>query len=251
MSKLNLRNFHPDLPPSGRWIRQRVLVPGDPHASNLVEVQLGARPDRRDWNPSRCAAKRKGVGDQCGRLPVRGRAVCAMHGVGTLIRRRNGQTLPPEVSGALGRIVRDGRRGTVGLQSIAAFFPALNARIEQLREKPDLLNLREDAIALTALRELVTCGELDVDADFVVKATSQLAEAKARTLRAKSAIEQARAVPAERVQDLVVKLVAIIQKFTAPEHEMEVIRELRLLGATIEGGKLWPRMVSNDLDSAT
>ena len=49
MALANLKAFVPDLPPSGRRIRQRVLVGGDPGVSKVVEVQLGKRPDRRDF----------------------------------------------------------------------------------------------------------------------------------------------------------------------------------------------------------
>lgn len=71
MAQESLRAFTPDLPPSGRVIRQRMLAKGDPAASCVLEVRLGARPDHRDFEPSRCLAKRRGIGDQMGHTTTR------------------------------------------------------------------------------------------------------------------------------------------------------------------------------------
>jgi hypothetical protein len=235
MAKLRLRDHRPDLPPSGRWIRQRVLVPGDPRASKVVEVQLGARPDRRDWNPARCAAKRKRIGDQCGRLPVRGRAVCAMHGVPAPIRQRSGERLAPELSGALGSLVRDHKRGTVHLTQLATFFPRLAERVARYTANPALLDLQRDAAVLTALRDELVEGELVVDdAQTIVTQITRVTDSKAAVLRAKSVIDQVHAVPVERVNELVQNLVLLLQKYSTPEREQELFRDLRLLGARID-----------------
>ena len=67
-----------------------------------------------------------------------------------------------------------------------------------------------------------------------MRALCQLTEAKARALRVKSAIEQARAVPVERVTVLVENLVDLLKKYTPPEREGQLMRDLRLLGARVD-----------------
>lgn len=53
-----LRNLKLTMEPSGRVIRVRELVGGDPRRSRLVEVRLRCREDRSDihngWRPSDC-----------------------------------------------------------------------------------------------------------------------------------------------------------------------------------------------------
>jgi len=160
MAQANLKAFVPDLPPSGRRIRQRVLVGGNPAASKVVEVQLGKRPDRRDFLTSRCFAKRKGFGDQCGRFPIAGRCVCHVHGGGSPRRQREGRAMVPEVSGAIGAAIRDVRQGRLQLDDVARFFPQLQEAVEHYRQDPARLDLREDAIDLTVLKDLLMSGAI-------------------------------------------------------------------------------------------
>lgn len=55
MARAILRQFTPDLPPSGRVIRSRTMDAGNPKARRITTVRLGARPDRRDFNPDRAS----------------------------------------------------------------------------------------------------------------------------------------------------------------------------------------------------
>jgi hypothetical protein len=228
MALANLKAFVPDLPPSGRRIRQRVLVGGDPGASKVVEVQLGQRPDRRDFLPTRCLAKRKGTGDQCGRLPVKGRAVCCVHGAGSLLRQRNGEKLPPEVSGAL-RGVRHTGRPQIETRLLEKAHPWLADRMDHYRAHPDALSLQEDVVVVTALRDLLLSGLLDLDVVDLVRLVSMLTQVRANAIKTKHAIEVCDMVPGPRVRELMGKLVEIIRQFTPEDRLPEVARALRVL----------------------
>jgi hypothetical protein len=85
-----LRRLVPTVPPSGRTIRVRELVDGDPTQSRFVEIQLGGREDRADFHPGFCRARLHGRFDQCGRRPRKNRVVCGQHGGSYAVRERNG-----------------------------------------------------------------------------------------------------------------------------------------------------------------
>lgn len=231
MPQANLKGFIPDLPPEGRLIRQRVLADGDPGTSRFTVVRLGSRPDRRDFEPSRCLAKRKGRGDQCGRFPASGRVVCIVHGAGSARRQQEGNALPPEVSGAIGSAIRDVRRGRRQLDDLAAFFPDLQERLEAYRKEPERLELRQDAAHLTALRDLLLSGKMPFDLLFVLTQVPRLAVAKAKVLSSREAIERRHAVSIEHHHKVTEQLVELLRRYVPPELHVDVARDLRLLGA--------------------
>lgn len=68
------------------------MEPGNPKASRITTVRLGARADRRDVNPARCLARSKRTRDQCGRFPVK--------------------TVKNAIGGTLRAMIRDARRAT-------------------------------------------------------------------------------------------------------------------------------------------
>ena len=93
------------------------------------------------------------------------------------------------MSGALGSVVRDARRGTLSAERLAAFFPAIHERIAEYRAHPERLTPQEDLIRLSALQDVLLSGEAETDVDFVVKATAALSVAKSSATRAKAALD--------------------------------------------------------------
>ncbi len=230
MAQASLKTFTPDLPPSGRWVRQRTLVKGDPSTSRITEVRLGARPDRRDWEPTRCAAKRKN-GDQCGRFPAAGRVVCIVHGAGSARRQREGTAMPPEVSGAIGSAIRDVRRGRRRVADLAAFFPDLAERLEAYRQNSELIELRDDAANLAALGNVLLSGKVAVSVADVLKLVPRLALAKARVLLAHDTITRKTAVPIDEVNRLLQHVLDVLYRNVPPDRHEMVARELQFIGS--------------------
>lgn len=228
-----LRRLKPTLEPSGRVIQLRQLVAGNPRESQLVEVRLGAREDRLDYADGWCRARKKGTFDQCGRRPARGAVVCGIHGGGHRVRQRNGTRLSPQQAGRLSglarRIKRDGR---VDLVTLPTLLPALEAQVQRLREQPALLDLQEDAIRLTALRELLLSGQLVVEPVDLVRMLAVVTQVKANALKTKHLLETSSMVPAPRVKQLVRDLVELLRRFTPQDRLPEVARALQVLYPT-------------------
>ena len=228
-----LRKLRPSMPPTGRLVRVRRLIAGNPRESEFVEVRLGCREDRADYNNTDgfCLARKKGGGfDQCGRRPARGSVVCAVHGGGHAVRQRNGTRLSPQEAGRLSglarRIKRDGR---VDLAKLPTLLPALEEQVQRLREQPSLLDLQEDAIRLTALRELLLSGQLEVEPIDLVRMLAVVTQVKANALKTKHLLETSSMVPAPRVKTLVRDLVDLLRRFTPEERLPEVARALQIL----------------------
>ena len=232
-----LRKLTPTLEPSGRVIELRQLVAGNPRESRLVQVRLGCREDKADYAKGFCLARKKGGGfDQCARRPARGApdapapVVCGVHGGGHGVRQRNGTRLSPQEAGRLSglarRIKRDGR---VDLTQLPSLLPVLQQQIQRLREQPALLDLQEDVIRLTALREIMLSGQLDIEAGDLVRMLAVLTQVKANAIKTKHAIETCDMVPGPRVREMMGKMVEIIRQFTPEERLPEVARALRLL----------------------
>jgi len=234
MATASLKLFHPDLPPTGRYIRQRVLAGGDPHDSRVIEVRLGARPDRRDFEPSRCLATRRRVGGQCGRFRVSGRSVCHLHGCGSPRRQHERGTLSPELSGAIGAAIRNVRRGRLQLNDVFAFFPALKGKVELYRQDPERIDLRDDAIDLTVLKAMLMSGDIPADTGYVMATVPKLVVAKARVLTARDAIERRSSMPIETVHQLVKDLLDVIRRNVPEERHEFIARELVSIGGRFD-----------------
>jgi hypothetical protein len=229
-----LRKLNPTLAPTGRVIQLRQLVAGNPRESQLVEVRLGCREDKADYADGFCRARKKGTFDQCGRRPARNAVVCGIHGGGHAVRHRNGTRLSPQEAGRLSglarRITRDGR---VDLTQVPTIAPWLHDRANQLREQREQVDLRKDAVQLTALRDLLLSGQLDIDPLDLVRALAMLTQVKANALRAKFLLDTADMVTGPRFRDVVTKLIELMRAFVPEERHAEVARELALLGARV------------------
>lgn len=225
-----LRRLKPSLDPTGRVIRVRQLVGGSRRDSQLVEVRLGGREDKADFADGFCRARKKGTFDQCGRRPARNAVVCGIHGGGHGVRQRNGTKLSPQEAGRLSglarRIKRDGR---VDLSQLATNLPWIEAQMQRLREEPALLDLQEDAIRLTALRDLLLSGQLDVEAGDLTRMLSMLTQVKANALKTKYLLETSSMVPAPRVRAIIKNLIDIMHRNVPEDRLPEVARELQLL----------------------
>lgn len=226
-----LRRLKPTLEPSGRVIQLRQLVAGNPRESQLVEVRLGAREDKADYVTGFCLARRKGGGfDQCARRPAKNSVVCGVHGGGHVVRQRNGTRLSPQEAGRLSGLARRLKRdGRVDLTKIPTIAPWLQDRAQQLREHPEQLDLQEDVVQLTALRDLFLSGQLEVEAEDLARTLAMLVQVKSNALKTKFALETSSMVPAPRVRAIVSTLVDLLRRFTPAAQLPEVARELRLL----------------------
>lgn len=228
-----LRKLKPTMAPTGRVIHLRRLVDGNPRESEFVEIRLGAREDKADYVVGFCFARKKGGGfDQCARRPAKNSnsVVCGIYGGGHQIRQRNGTKLSPQEAGRLSglarRIKRDGR---VDLSQLSSTLPWIEERMQRLREEPALLDLQEDAIRLTALRDLLVSGQLDIEAGDLIRMLAVLTQVKANALKTKYLLETSKMVPAARVKSIVRDLIDIMQRYVPEERLPEVARELRLL----------------------
>lgn len=240
-----LRRLTPTLAPTGRVIRVRQLVAGNPRASQFVEVRLGCREDKADFNTDGfCLARKKGSFDQCARRVARGTpnapspVVCGAHGGGHAVRQRNGTKLSPQQAGRLSglarRIKRDGR---VDLSQLSTNLPWIEERMQRLREEPALLDLQEDALRLTALRDFVFSGQIDMEPADLVRLLAVLTQVKATALKTRYLLETSNMVPAPRVKGIIANLIDIMQRHVPGDRLPDVARELRLLApnATLPG----------------
>ena len=225
-----LRKLKPTLEPSGRVIELRQLVAGNPRESRLVQVRLGCREDRADFDPAFCRARKKGGFDQCGRRPARGAVVCGQHGGGHRVRQQNGSRLSPQEAGRLSglarRIKRDGR---VDLAQVPTIAPWLQDRAQQLREHPEQLDLKEDVVQLTAMRDLLLSGQLDIEPEDFARLLAMLVQVKSSALKAKFLLETPTMVPSAKVKSMISALVDLLRRFTPEERLPEVARALRML----------------------
>jgi len=223
-----LRKLVPTMEPTGRTIRVRELVGGDPRQSRMVEVQLGCREDRADFRWSWCFARLHGSFDQCGRRARKGMVVCSRHGAGTRVRERNGARLSSaeagRISGLARRIKRD---GCVDLETIPAFIPWLRERLTTLKQQPDLLNLRDDVANLTALRDLLLSQEIEMDIADRVRLLTVVAQVKGNLVRTLT-IEGRSVVPIENVQRLTRIMIHLYKKYVPASDHAALVEELRL-----------------------
>jgi len=221
--------IEPDLPPSGRFIRQRVMERGNPRGSKVITFRVGARRDGRDYEPTRCRARRRGTDEQCGRLPVKGYRVCPLHGPGYRARQRNGDRMRPEVSGALGTISRERNRGKVDLASMR-LFPEIAEMAERCRADPRRVDLENDLIWLSAFGDALFERKVKVpDARTFVRVYGDIVRAKCRALRTKVTIEKANAVPADGVMRMIDGLLRLLFVYVPRGLHADVMRDLRLL----------------------
>jgi len=217
-------------------VELRQLVAGNPRESKLVEVRLGCREDKLDYAEGFCRARKKGSFDQCARRPARGApgapapVVCGVHGGGHGVRQRNGTRLSPQEAGRLSglarRIKRDGR---VDLTQVPSVAPWLQNRAQELREHPEQLDLREDIVQLTALRDLLLSGQLDIEPEDFARLLAMLVQVKSNALKAKFLLETPTMVPSAKVKIMIGTLVDLLRRFTPEERLPEVARELRRL----------------------
>ena len=143
-----LRHLKPTMEPTGRTIRVRELVGGDPRQSRTVEVRLGGREDRGDFREGWCFARLHGSFHQCGRRPKRGAVTCGVHGAGHAVRQREGIRLSPQQAGRLSGLARQIKRdGRADLTRIPSVVPWLHERLAAFQKQPELLNLRHDLAA--------------------------------------------------------------------------------------------------------
>ena len=230
-----LRNLKQTMPPTGRFILVRQMVGGDPRQSRTVEVRLGCREDRLDFNPDGfCMARLKGRFDQCGRRPRRGRVVCPAHGGGCAAREEGGWSRSAREAGALSgfarRVKRDGR---VDLHVLPPPLAKLvKEHVSALRATPEHANLQEDILALTAMSNLVLSGKIPgLTVSEVATLVISLANTKARVLLAKHKVDRRDAVPAAEVYRLVQDIIDVMIRHVPPEGHVAVGRELALLAA--------------------
>jgi hypothetical protein len=149
-----------------------------------------------------------------------------------MVRQREGRAMAPEVSGAIGRAIRDVRQGRLQLDDVARFFPQLQEAVEQYRQDPARLDLRDDAIDLTVLKDLLLSGAIPASTGYVMQTVPKLIATKTRVLTARDAIESRNSVPVERVLQLVGNLIDVIRRNVPEERHEFVARELRVLGTT-------------------
>ena len=228
-----LRSLRPSMEPSGRIVKMRELVGGDPRQSRLVEVRLGGREDRADFAEGFCRARRKGSFEQCGRRPARNAIVCGAHGGGHSVRQRDGTRLSPQEAGRLSglarRIKRDGR---VDLAQLPTCLPWLQERVGLLRDQPELLALQEDVIQLTAIRDLILSGRIDIEIADLVRVVAVLVQVKTNALRTKLALEAPGMIHPDKVQAVIASLVELLETHVPAERKAQVGRELVRLGAS-------------------
>ena len=228
------RAFLPLQPPTGR-VRKLSL----PHIRGQGgETRLGCLPDKSDFNPAFCLARRQYYRDQCAMRPRRGFTVCERHGIGLLRREQEGLKMAPKtrnvlsgVSKRLKQLKREQK--PIDLGEFVAHLPEFGVEVAALRDQPELLDLSEQTVALTAMINIVLSGKVPaLTVPEVARMLMSLSESKANVLRTKEAIERKGYVPAERVQSLLVQVIGILQRYCPAEAMPSIARELRLIGAT-------------------
>src|SRR5690606_12003460 len=146
------------------------------------------------------------------RRPARNAVVCGIHGGGHAVRQRSGTRLSPEEAGRLSglarRIKRDGRVDLANLPTIA---PWLQERAHILRRQQNQLDLREDVIQLTALRDLLLSGQLDIEPGDLVRALAMLTQVKANALKTRFLLETPNMVTEQRFKEVTVTLIELLR----------------------------------------
>ncbi len=223
-----LRHLKPTMEPTGRVIRVRQLVGGDPRRSRMVEVRLGCREDRADFAEDFCRARIHGSFNQCGKRPRKGFVVCSQHGGAYAVRERNGSRLPAAEAGRLSglarRIKRDGR---INLDDIPTFVPWLRDRIATLKKQPELLYLHEDVAALTAVRDILVSDEIDMDIADRTRLLAVVAQVKGNLVRT-LAVEGRSVVPIENVQQMARTFIDLFKQYVPVEVQPALLEDLRL-----------------------
>ena len=223
-----LRKLTPTMEPTGRTIRVRELVGGDPTQSRLVEVRLGCRPDRLDFHSGYCRARLHGRFDQCGKRPRKGRVVCSQHGGAYAIRERNGLRLSAVEAGRLSGLARRIKRdGTADLTVIPSFYPWLRERADALNTmEREALDLDQDIVKLTALRDLVFSGTVEMDLPDVVRLVSVITQVKANAVRARAAAGSV--LPIAEVEAMNREVSDLFRRFVPAERMPELLHEMQL-----------------------
>jgi hypothetical protein len=156
--------------------------------------------------------------------------VCGVHGGGHRVRQRNGTRLSPQEAGRLSGLARRIKRdGCVDLAQVPSIAPWLQNRAQELREHPEQLDLREDVVQLTALRDLVLSGRLEIEPEDIARLLAMLVQVKSNALKAKFLLETPTMVPSVKVKSMISTLVDLLRRFTPEERLPEVARALRLL----------------------
>ena len=233
-----LRQLKPDLDPTGRTIRVRQLVEGDPCRSRLVPVRLGGRHDKRDYVEGFCLAQKKG-GGQCGRRPRKGYPTCGQHGAGHRTRHERQARLSAEEAGALSgvarRITRDGGPD-LRVQFVEA-LPLFQGRLRALRADNRAASLDEEILALTALRDSLVAGEIEqADPSEFIKALTGIIGAKAQAVFARHAIERRLAIPVPTMRRYVRVFVDLMQRYVPAERQGAMLAALRVLARRASRG---------------
>lgn len=224
-----LRNLKPTMEPTGRTIMVREMVGGNPHVSRLVEVRLGGREDRADFARGYCRARKKGSFDQCGRRPARDSVTCGIHGGGHRVRHQSGVRLSPQESGRLSGLARRLKRdkGKTDLTVLPTFYPWLRERAAALNEgEPEALDPWQDIVKLTALRDLVLSGNVEMDLADVVRLVAVITHVKADAFRARAVA--GRMVPVEEVSAMSQEFCDLFRRFVPQERMPELLREMKL-----------------------
>jgi len=194
----------------------------------MVEVRLGCREDRADFHVGYCRARLHGRFDQCGRRPKRGAVTCGVHGSGHAVRQREGSRLSPQEAGRLSGLARRIKRdGAADLTVIPSLLPALRARIEALKKTPALLQLRDDVTTLTALREVLIDGSIDMEVADLTRLLAVITAAKAQAVRTMT-IEGQSVVPVEEFQRTIRVFIEFFKKYVPIERHAELLEEIRL-----------------------
>ena len=107
--------------------------------------------------------------------------------------------------------------------------PWLQDRAHQLRKHPEQLDLQEDVVQLTAMRDLLLSGQLDIEPEDFARLLAMLVQVKSNALKAKFLLETPTMVPSAKVKSMISTLVDLLRRFTPEERLPEVARELRRL----------------------
>lgn len=240
--RLRAKKGQPTEPPTGRMRRRRVAATStgksgitSTSGNRYVEDRLGRDPTGADFNPAYCLARSKNHKQQCGKRPVRGRKTCASHGGGSPVRVRRGEIPSPEDKGrgsqgvqAMRALLRT-KKPPITLDPFVEHLDEFKARETALRDAPEKASLEEDALQLTALKDLILNGTIEMEAPQALRAVAGLIDTKSQTLVRKHQIEVRDYVPGLRVREIISALVDIIREHV-PEDRLETVaKKLRLL----------------------
>ena len=227
-----LRHLKPTLAPTGRTIRVRQLVGGDPKQSRLVDVQLGGREDRADFHLGYRRARLHGRFDQCGKRPRKNAVVCGTHGGAYAVRERNHSRLSSVAAGKLSGLARQLKRagGIPDLTIIEGWFPGVLEHVENCRKQPQLT--RDVAGDLARIEGMLDDlwsdkGRPQTPADLV-KITATILKMKQDALRTKMKLEIRNTVPLAEFQRTIQLFIGLFRKYVRAEDQPALLEDLRL-----------------------